>query len=275
MYILEQQGSVIQIKEKTACGDGREPVVSKRGAVTRFSSKSRKRLCELFNRMTFVNRKTIFITLTFHSIPTHEDARQAFKRFLERLRYKNKNVCLVWRKELQARGAIHYHMLAWNLPFYPQKDLQDVWTECTGENRSIADIRMVKSKKHAMMYVSKYLGKVNEVDETSSLDTVPYPQNEQKPSTGRWWGYFRKPLLPMAQCRKISVKNIAGLFYLKFTMKSLSFGRCASRTLSGMLFHDDAEKMFRSFVEREHLFEVHTPNLVRWINGGSAFGETA
>jgi len=275
MYELEQQGDVIKINRKSVT-EGNDAIKrEKRGNVTTFSRKSRKRLCELFNRLDLKGRKTIFLTLTFAKINMADTATQAFKRFYERLRYHFPSVSFVWRKELQDRGAFHYHLLVWNLPFISQKQLQDVWTQCTGEPLSILDIRLIRGKKWVIRYVSKYLAKVPTSDESGSFIAPPYLQNGEKKTSGRWWGIFNKSFIPYAPLRKIKVKNVGALFYLKFTMKRLSANKCSNRTLASVLFHEDAEKLFHKFSEMEHMIEVHTPNIRQWIDSNSLFGMTA
>lgn len=268
-YYLEVQGSVLQIKEKTVWGDGREKGSSKRGVVFDFSKKSRKRLIELFNRMDLTDKRTVFVTLTFSNIPSISDATQAFKRFISRMCYKYQNFCCVWRKEFQKRGAVHYHLLCWNLPFIKQSLLQEIWTECTREDRSIVDIRLVHSKKHALRYVSKYLGKVGDDGVSTSLETLPYSQNEEKVSVGRLWGIVNREVLPMAELCCVRVDNLASLFYLKFTMRSISGGSIAKKTLACMLFSDEAEMLFNRFLEVCDEITVGIGKAWHWIEANT------
>ncbi|WP_452176556.1 rolling circle replication-associated protein, partial [Kordiimonas lipolytica] len=51
-----------------------------------------------------------------------------FKKFIQRLNYKMdlklKYSCVV---EFQKRGAVHYHLLAYNLPFIENSKLAEIW----------------------------------------------------------------------------------------------------------------------------------------------------
>lgn len=214
MIAIEQQGQVVRVVNLTPqFKPARSP--AKRGDVNGFSRKSRRRLIDLFNRMDWSMKRCTFITLTFSSIPQPEAAKAAFKRFLSRLRYHYPDVSGVWRVELQARGAAHYHLLLFGLPFVKQSVLQDTWTECTGEQRSIVDIRLVKNARHAMSYVSKYVAKLPEFP---SLENAPYQQNEPNPQpkwSGRWWGWINEKELPFA-VRRVGVlvdEDVANYFW--------------------------------------------------------------
>lgn len=266
MYDLVVQGDVLQIKKSPSLTE-RAGIKgnSKRDKITSFSRKSRKRLIEVFNRIDLKRSKLIFMTLSFHSIPQHDFAYNCFRKLIERLRRRFGDIKAIWRKELQERGSIHFHVMFFGLPFVKQAELQEMWTECTGEDLSILDIRLMRGKKHALRYVSKYIAKVGVSESSCSLETVPYPHEGEKQSTGRWWGYINRKILPFAIRRAKRVDNIACLFYLKFTMRQLSYGGCSRKTLSGMLFHDEANMLFDRFLEIEETVSVEVPQRLRLI----------
>lgn len=132
-----------------------------------------------------------------------------------RLRRRFLSASAVWRLEYQPRrGAIHFHVLAFNLPFWKQAEVQKQWEACTGEERSIVDIRLIHGARSIMAYISKYIAKVDDRP-TTSLDDGAYQHEGEKPSTGRFWGYINKELLPLGEV-------VAGVLTDRQTIKSLS-----------------------------------------------------
>lgn len=121
----------------------------------------------------------------------------------------------VWRMEFQDRGAIHFHILAFNLPFWKQKELQEAWEDCTEEFRSIAHIKLVHGARSIMSYISKYIAKPDERTELTSLEDGTYQHDEREKLSGRFWGWINKELLPLGEV-------VAGVLTDRQTIKSLS-----------------------------------------------------
>ena len=127
--MLQRQGAVVEIidnrKKKAPPANGGGCV--SRGRITGFSRKSRNRLIDLFARLRAVGGYTKFITLTFNGQPSNREAYAVLRRFIERLRRREPKATGVWRKEYQERGAIHYHLLLFNVGYWKQSELQSVW----------------------------------------------------------------------------------------------------------------------------------------------------
>lgn len=247
MYVVEQQGHVLKVHVKEnapSSSEGAPP----RGAVTSFSRKSRKRLLELFNRLEIAGRRTTFLTLTTAQPLPAFQATTAFRKFKERLRRRFPDVSFVWRKELQKRGAWHYHLILFDFPYIPQAQLQRVWEQCTGEQRSIVDVRLVTTHKELMSYVSKVVAYVSKDDDAPSLDTCPYLHAEDARSTGRWWGVHNKEKLPFAERRWATCYDWQSLEYLKWWMHALSKRTTPPGAGGGTLFHDEARAMFEHYL---------------------------
>jgi hypothetical protein len=197
MLLIEKQGQVVRIA-RLSDTTPLKPASSKRGTIQGFSRKSRRRLIDLMARLdTSATRKT-FLTLTFQGKPSPDEARAAFKRFTMRLRRSHPDVSGVWRVELQERGSAHYHMMLFALPYIPQRELQDIWTACTREDRSIVNVQLIRSHRGVMKYVSKYIAKASKTVSSTSLDNVPYQHGVSEAFEGRQWGYINKSSLPMA-----------------------------------------------------------------------------
>lgn len=82
-----------------------------------------------YNYYTLHSKEHIkFITLTFkENIIDNKIANQEFKLFIKRLRYIYKEFSYIAVVERQKRGAIHYHIIFFNLPFVDVKELYNLW----------------------------------------------------------------------------------------------------------------------------------------------------
>ena len=104
-----------------------------------------------------------FMTLTFRqNIKDHKTANDEFMKFIQRLNYRVtgqkravlKYTCVV---ERQKRGAIHYHVIFYNLPYTPFNELLDVWQN-KNEQRGLR-INAITEIDNVGSYVVKYISK--------------------------------------------------------------------------------------------------------------------
>lgn len=103
-----------------------------------------------------------FMTLTFkQNVKDHKTANDEFKRFIQRLNYRVfkktsglKYTCVV---ERQKRGAIHYHVIFYNLPYTPFNELLDVWQN--GSEQRGLRINAIEEIDNVGSYVTKYISK--------------------------------------------------------------------------------------------------------------------
>jgi hypothetical protein len=211
---IEAQGSLLSLK---LIGFRSRPNInqSKRGIIRVFSAASRRRLLRFMARLKTRKIRATFITLTFSRMVNNVEAKRAFKQFSMRLRRAFPEASAIWRLEFQERGAIHFHVLCFNLPFWEQKELQATWEACTREVRSIVDIRLVHGVRSVMAYVSKYIAKKDDRSEITSLDDGSYQHEGRDELVGRFWGWINKELLPLGQ-------KLAGVLLESATIKSLS-----------------------------------------------------
>lgn len=169
---------------------------NKRGIIRGFSKAARKRMIEF---MACVRQRgsLLFVTLTYPDVFPLESAawHRHFEAFRDQFEENYPDARAIWRIETIDRksgenaGAIapHWHLIIF-LPVMDderllieaalmQTDLRERWYGIvnSGDEQHLlhgVDIRPVKSIKHAMMYVSKYVAK-----ETNDLMTI-----------GRRWG---------------------------------------------------------------------------------------
>lgn len=106
-----------------------------------------------------------FLTLTFEdNIQDLKLANRIFSKFLQRFNYKLTNIKKAYLQyigvvEFQQRGAIHYHVIIFNLP-YIRKTVYKTIRELWGKGR--IDLKMVKRTKTLVSYLSKYMIKESE-----------------------------------------------------------------------------------------------------------------
>lgn len=129
---------------------------------------------------------TKFMTLTFkENIQDVSHTNYGFSKFIKRLNfhlYHVKRQCLkylaVWEK--QKRGAIHYHIIFFDLPFIQTKKLAEIWGHGFVKINKID----VDSKDNRGRYVSKYFSK-NVEEKTYKQKSFFKSQNLIMPITTR------------------------------------------------------------------------------------------
>jgi len=152
-----------------------------RGEVRGFSFQSRKRLIDLLHQ---VDRAAVdvplFVTLTYPAEwpADWKEYKRHLKAWVLRLRRAYPDASVIWRLEYQKRGAPHYHVLVFGIPFLPIEWVSSSWFEVVGSGdvRHLAagtQVARVLTWRGASYYCAKYLGKVQ------SGDGIP---------TGRIWG---------------------------------------------------------------------------------------
>jgi len=99
-----------------------------------------------------------FLTLTFKDNVTDLDkANYEFEKFIKRLNYhcfgtKKANLKYTCVVEFQKRGAIHYHIIIYNIPYIKANDIANVW--CNG----FIKINKIDDVDNVGAYVGEYLG---------------------------------------------------------------------------------------------------------------------
>lgn len=196
-----------------------KPVRGKRGNVTTFSKGSRTRLFDLFHRME-VKRKPIFVTLTYgDEYPDARTAKKHLRALFERIRRKMDGlpVSAVWRLEFQVRGAPHFHIIFFDLPFICKLTWQYWWEEITGTPEPFTRVERVRSHKNLMAYVSKYVAKVEPAEKTGFISLTYLHAYIEKygDNIGRVWGVFQRQFLPMAELFEYE-RDLVGHAFDKF-----------------------------------------------------------
>ena len=161
-----------------------------------FSAKSRKRLLQLVASLDQDTRPPLFLGLTYPgqdwpSLPArwHDDLESFYKRLCRK--YPMCNIAVLWRLEPQHRGAPHFHLLVFGVPYIPYRWVGAAWADITSGNAaSCSRVERVRSWRGAMSYAAKYLGKAGKGDEFTTAD------GEVIEEVGRHWGVMGRKHLP-------------------------------------------------------------------------------
>lgn len=128
--------------------------------------RSKRNLKRLINSNTGIYQKKngelfppVFLTLTFaENITNVQQANKEYTNFLKRLNYR------VWKAkknklkyagviQFQDRGAVHYHIVFFNLKFIDKEDIAKIWSHGTIKVNEIKNISDLGS------YVCRYMSK--------------------------------------------------------------------------------------------------------------------
>ena len=105
-----------------------------------------------------------FLTLTFkENITCLDFASYELEKFIKRLNYRiyqtNKaNLRYVCVPEFQERGAVHYHLVIFNMPYFRSDILSDLW------GNGFIKINQIEDVDNVGVYISAYLGGEDEFD---------------------------------------------------------------------------------------------------------------
>ena len=207
-----------------------------RGIVKEFSRASRRNMLKLMASLERPKSGEIwvFLTLTYGEVyPAHREAKRHLDVFLKRLDRIAPGASGVWRYDLQERGAGHFHLLLFGLPFIPKSRVQQMWAEVIGDyaqycidprtgeaGRPFTRIEAISHFKKAMSYVSKYAaapashsGFNYDAYLTVDGNLIDPVTGENMGTPGRWWGVWHRSLLPMAVEKAASVSDVLAAFY--------------------------------------------------------------
>jgi hypothetical protein len=199
-------GTLTKLKGKNSSSVSPNP--GPRGLAT-FSKSSRKRLLQRVASLDQDTRPPLFLTLTYPSVWPKVPAtwKKHLAAFYKRVcrKYPMCNVAVLWRLEPQKRGAPHFHLLVFGVPFIAYKWVAEVWAEITsGNSSSCSRVERVRSWRGAMSYASKYLGKNLDGGEFKTDD------GEVIDSVGRHWGVMGEQHLP---CTWVAYTVLHGAFH--------------------------------------------------------------
>lgn len=171
--------SIVSTEENKRRGGG------KKGEIIGFSKRSR---CELFKLLHSITFKTMtFVTLTYPmKYPGDSKEYKAnLKEWRRRLERIYGNMKAVWRLEFQKRGAPHFHIMYFDVPFLDIKKISAIWYDIVGSRdekhlKCGVDLKKVVNSSEQRIiasYMSKYVAKMPDGSENGADNKC-----------GRWWG---------------------------------------------------------------------------------------
>jgi hypothetical protein len=127
-----------------------------------------------------------FLSLTFaENITNLKEANAHFSRFIKRLNYLSSNgnkkslLKYIVVPEFQKRGAVHYHVLFFNLPHIKKEKIAEAW------GFGFIDIKKSKNVDKAIHYMTKYMSKELGSNMPKSARRYFSSNNLKKPITSR------------------------------------------------------------------------------------------
>ncbi len=200
-----------------------QPSDTRRGVIKEFSRRSRTRLQRsLATIKRSEDAYTMALTVPGNAEPfDHAFVMEAFTRIMRRLSasVRFSDVSGYWKRELQKRGEIHYHLVLYGLTEEPTRAGFHAWMVKQWVSYFAPRLTDAESEHHRWFhakaenmqlvrdfsgYFSKYITK--DEDETGRLP-------------GRWWGSFNKRKLPASAKSEAATDAQANVMLHRLTRK--------------------------------------------------------
>jgi hypothetical protein len=153
--------------------------------ISKFSTKSRRKMLNVLTRINFKKyKKVVFLTTTFHRVkPTDKHIlKYMLKRFIKKLSNNRKNIDYIWRVENQDRGMPHFHIILlyknWS-GNYTENEFNAImttkWLDITKEINEYSIKHSCKTifpeeKNNYAFYCAKYCSKEEKKDTADILN---------------------------------------------------------------------------------------------------------
>lgn len=195
-------GIVCHRKLDIASDLSRSHIEKTRGNIEGLSQDSRTRLRKKI--MTTACPWPVYsVTLTIPGeVMPWEQEKKIFDAYYQS--FRNKKVCFIWRKEIQARGASHWHCIFWAHSNLSYHDILYPWHAALGDRLKL---------KGARLY-SVHIEKLEGEDKDCSLwcrymqDHMTKSKKVQEAHEGRQWGVINKKYFEEAKPSKSFVLSI-------------------------------------------------------------------
>lgn len=185
---LDHADRVPQVEEQ-----GAPAVPAQEQQIAGFSSDARRRLRYRLHAMRR-DADALLVTLTYHETHPHpRTAKEHLDAWWKRVRRRYPDAAAIWKMEPQERGAPHFHVLIYGLPFLPVQRACSWWhaiTEEASSQHAKAGLDLegvgVNGDGKLQAYLAGYMGEKYE----------SWPGGVE--DVGRWWGCLGRDCLPYA-----------------------------------------------------------------------------
>lgn len=215
-----------------------------RGKISGFSRKSRLALLQTTAKLDRAGERPKFVTLTYPGeYPEFfQDWKNDLDNFAKRLERKYPGVSFIWKLEPQERGAPHFHLLVWGVPWMDKEWLSRSWYEIVGSGderhlRAGTRVENIRSWNGVMCYAGKkYMGK-----------ECTLPRNWPT-FAGRFWGIYGRRKMPFAKPVSVDFTK-RGLIRVHRLMRRYFQSKGVDWKTGGgvLLFTSDFELWIRAF----------------------------
>ncbi|HEY3899612.1 MAG TPA: hypothetical protein VGM54_13410 [Chthoniobacter sp.] len=171
-----------------------------RGKIQGFSRKSRLALLQTTAKLDRSGERPKFVTLTYPG-----DYPRQFTEWKKDLDFfatyfirRYPGAAFIWKLEPQERGAPHFHLLVWGVPFINKEWLSQTWFQIVGSGderhlRAGTRVEDIRSWNGVMCYAGKkYMGK--ECDAPRNWPDY----------VGRYWGIYGRARMPFAEAVEVT-----------------------------------------------------------------------
>jgi len=149
--------NAIQYGHQRRVSNSIKPKIDKNILASQASHRAKENMRRLIiGNMHHHKEKAVFLTLTFkENITELSRANKQFRYFVKRMNgYLGYPFRYIAVPEFQQRGAVHYHMIVFNMPFIKGEKIErEIW------KNGATNIKLVRKGYGAFAYITKYMNK--------------------------------------------------------------------------------------------------------------------
>ena len=272
---LYHQGGVFEVTGQPTPSPNFDPErICKRGTIKRYTARSRARLMYLLAKLRRDCPLPLFITLTYpNEWPGDWETWKAHLHvFCVWLSDRWPTMAAIWKLEPQERGAPHYHLLVFGVPFIPFVDVAKEWAGIVGSNdyakhlASGTRVERVESFNGVCYYAAKYIGKECAVE----LENC-----------GRFWGIVGRKNLPLSEVETVAISARAAIWLRRIIRRKMRgelrarYGRRKREHLARLACGERSIKPRMPRLPRGRHIPVYTTNFAPWIRAGEWSADAA
>ena len=150
---LHYEGTLIRIDGMPGWAEYENEKAPKRGKIKEFSAKSRSRMMALVASLK-ASSLPQFVTLTYPREWVHDPRMwkvhlDTFRKWLSR---SYPSASGIWKLEPQERGAPHFHLLVFGIPFLPWQIVAVRWAEIVSQSKLPKSFPVERGKRGAAIF---------------------------------------------------------------------------------------------------------------------------